>query len=568
MEELAPRWIDNQAAALITEPASTNYVQNRFVLFMSRDGEDAMNDLRDLGAKIEAEGNGKVEEIAFGERTIYQIPLGKFYEDVIGEGFSGLDSPYVARMNDVIVMGNSFNALRNLIGALDMKRSLASDPSFLEISDQIFDESNFILYSALARSPEIYSHILTEEHAKSLETQVEVLRKFQAFVYQVSHFKGDLYYNNVYLRHNPEYKQETNSLWELPLKASVSRPPVLLLNHYTNALETFIQDDSNRVYLVANTGKVLWERVLDGPVMGKVHQVDVYRNNKLQMLLNTPSSIYLLDRNGNDVERFPVKLESSASAPVSVADYDNSRDYRFFIGLENGAVNCYDITGQIVKGWGYAGGTPIATPLEHLRIRKKDYLFALDRQNRILLLNRRGNPRHQVANPAVGFTRGAYHVELGASISASSLYYVDSTGAAVRLGFDDRLDRVPVSAGKPIDYHIASMGEGSIVCSILDSEGWSLYTMDGERISKYPLDNADEGTLSAFELNEKSYFGICLPAREELLLLDKNANTLPGFPLFGSVSPAIGDMNRDGYYNLITAGREGYLYAYAIDLNP
>ena len=83
-----------------------------------------------------------------------------------------------------------------------------------------------------------------------------------------------------------------------------------------------IQDQKNQLYLLSNAGIILWKQMLDGPLKSEVFQVDCYKNGKMQYLLSTRHKIYLLDRNGNPVEKYPVELRSPATAGISVFDYD------------------------------------------------------------------------------------------------------------------------------------------------------------------------------------------------------------------------------------------------------
>ena len=46
---------------------------------------------------------------------------------------------------------------------------------------------------------------------------------------------------------------------------------------------------------------------------GDVHQIDLYKNGKLQLLFNTQSKLHLIDRNGNNVEQFPIGLVAKAT---------------------------------------------------------------------------------------------------------------------------------------------------------------------------------------------------------------------------------------------------------------
>ncbi|HKL02705.1 MAG TPA: DUF3352 domain-containing protein [Cryomorphaceae bacterium] len=565
---LALDWIGSQAAAFIVEPASKNYSQNAYAVFRAVSGEDASERLADL-EKALSETAENTEETAFEvykDREIRQLKIGKFYGEILSESFSLLDDPYYVQYDDAILMANSVNALRNLINAVEVGRTLSKDEGFLELSEHLSSRSNFVLFSSLARSPLVYQNILSDENAANLDKQTELLRKFNAFIYQVDHYKNDLYYNHIYFKHGPEYKQETNSLWELQLKAEVNSKPTFVVNHYTDALEIAVQDAENRLYLISNTGKVLWERELDGKILGEIEQIDVYRNRKFQMIFNTENSVYLLDRNGNDVESFPVALKTPATAPIGVADYDNSRDYRIFICRKGGEIDLLDGKGNPVDGWKFADANQnLIAPAQHLRIRSKDYIFTASESGKIFLLNRTGEIRHKVDLELENPARGQFWIELGNQIKESQLHYVDDEGNAVALKFNNRFDKVKLT-NDPIlfyDYkEITADGEKNIVT--LSEKEISAYNLSGEPIFSRALD----GDVSEFQFFKFSgntrRLGYTEKGKDQIHLINASGENVDGFPLYGSTAFSIGDMNKDGNYNLVVGGADGFVYTYAV----
>jgi len=59
--------------------------------------------------------------------------------------------------------------------------------------------------------------------------------------------------------------------------------------------------------------------------------------------------IHLLDRNGNYVERYPVKLRYLQQNSMAVFDYDNNLNYRLFIAGEDKRIYSYDKPGMLLK---------------------------------------------------------------------------------------------------------------------------------------------------------------------------------------------------------------------------
>ena len=63
------------------------------------------------------------------------------------------------------------------------------------------------------------------------------------------------------------------------------------------------------LYLLSNTGKILWKKNVKEKFLGDVLQVDYFANNKLQLLFVTENYIHVMDRNGNYLKDFPVKIK-------------------------------------------------------------------------------------------------------------------------------------------------------------------------------------------------------------------------------------------------------------------
>ena len=56
-----------------------------------------------------------------------------------------------------------------------------------------------------------------------------------------------------------------------------------------------MQDDSNTIYLISKSGEILWQRKIEGEIMGEAAQIDIFKNDKLQLLFNTKTEVHLID---------------------------------------------------------------------------------------------------------------------------------------------------------------------------------------------------------------------------------------------------------------------------------
>ena len=197
-----------------------------------------------------------------------------------------------------------------------------------------------------------------------------------------------------------EYQPDTTTpdqmteLFRFTTDQAMITPPSVLLNHRTKRLEVAVQDDTNALHLIANNGALLWKKPLDGKIQSPIYQVDLFKNGFLQMAFSTEKSIWVLDRNGNVVEPFPLKYKNDIT-PLEVFDYDSNREYRFVVA-EGTTLHLLDRKGQAVKGFkARINSKPLATP-KHFRIADRDFLVCPTNDGALHIMYRNGEPRVKV----------------------------------------------------------------------------------------------------------------------------------------------------------------------------
>ena len=105
----------------------------------------------------------------------------------------------------------------------------------------------------------------------------------------------------------------------------------MVRNHADRTFETLVQDSAYNISLVSPQGKALWKLQTEGLITGEVMQIDYYNNGKLQYLFTTPGLLHVVDRLGNHIKPFPVRIPEQDIEFVSLVDYDHSKKYRFFV---------------------------------------------------------------------------------------------------------------------------------------------------------------------------------------------------------------------------------------------
>lgn len=183
--------------------------------------------------------------------------------------------------------------------------------------------------------------------------------------------------------------QTTLEQEEKPNTQSVDQWAVV--NHNSNEKETLRQRDDLSLELISASGKTLWSIPMKDRIVGDVHQIDIYKNGKLQMAFATSKAIYILDRNGKNVGAFPLKLKEKTNAGLFVFDYDNTKTYRLIIPLSNGEVINYNTDGLPTTGWKYKGSKEI-TNIKIERVGNVETLVFTDINGKTIKVKRNGTP--------------------------------------------------------------------------------------------------------------------------------------------------------------------------------
>ena len=309
-------------------------------------------------------------------------------------------------------------------------------------------------------------------------------------------------------------KKAVDSLIDLKFETSISNEiilgPLIVKNHINNSNEIVVQDSENILYLINNSGQVEWTKKIDGKIIREINQIDSYKNGKLQLAFVTKKSLYMLDRKGRDVGKFPLKFNDSITKPLSVFDYDNNKNYRLLI-TQNNELYMFDSKGNIIRGFNYDKKGRIITKPKHFRISNKD-IIVFKTNDELTILNRRGKVRIK--------TKRKYNFSEN-EIFQYKNFLVSTTNLNEVIKIDMQGNTF---LEKPIANNIK-----------LASEKKSIFTLDRNILSntKNNIEIAF-GKYEDFKIylrNDKSFINIFDSQNNKIYLFDNELNLIKGFPI-------------------------------------
>ncbi len=497
------------------------------------------------------------------EYTIYRLPGDKLGYELGGRFGDYVKSGYATFYNDVLVLSSASGTLSKFIYDNILNRTLANDLSYREFESTMPSRAGYYFYCVPSRIIPLLTGVLKEDIVKGLEKNTESLRKLQALGYQFVS-SNDMIYNTLSVMYKPNVREEAKAVWESLLDTIALSKPLFFTNHYTGGNEIFIQDMNNNLYLINSAGRILWKRPFSEAIKGDAYMIDYYKNGKLQILFATTNYLYLIDRNGNNVERYPVQLRSHSTNGLALFDYENNKDYRLFICGADRKVYAYDKTGNTVRGWKqFTTTSTVTSDIEFFRVSGKDYLVANDNDN-MYILDRRGNVRVEMKEQVSRSDRSMLRLTTGTS---PQMVLAAEDGSIKMINFNGEVQTYSVNefSKDPVfeyfDLDADGLGEYIFI------DGNKVYAYDNNRNRMFSITLSSDDIIGPYGLefssNDKK-IGFTDAGANRVYVVDERGKNLKGFPLNGTTSFSVGKLNRGSSYNLIIGGRDSFLYNYEI----
>lgn len=295
---------------------------------------------------------------------------------------------------------------------------------------------------------------------------------------QVSHLDAVYYVNSVLsfeLQRPPAIVNQVTTRYQFD--RGLRRSPVVVENHETKGWELLVQDSLNNLQLFSSDLKKRWSVSLGSAIRDRIAQIDYYKNGKLQYLLATDKEMYLIDRLGRPVEKFPVKLPVTEVEFLRVVDYDNRRNYRYLLVDKKGNAFLTDKDGNALEGWNPRSvGSGLMNAPSHRRVYGKDYFVAVQSNGIVHLMNRRGAPIAGFPVTLSARPQGAFAVQHGKDLASSYLVLVSEDGQKIQVDFKGEVTRSDVL---PRLTHNARF----VLVNAVGSDAFVFFRIEGARLA-------------------------------------------------------------------------------------
>lgn len=453
-------------------------------------------------------------------------------EPLIGES----NFKYSTVIENTLLFSKTKNALESVLAQYKIGNTYNVSTIYKNAETILTSSSSILTISNLNGAVDMLRESVSENLGNDLETT-----NLSDFVFSSQLIADDGFYHANFLikKINDISESSTiSSAFEVQFNTDLATVPQFVTNHNNRRKEIIVQDRENILYLISNSGKIIWQKQLEGTIQGKIQQIDLFKNGKLQLAFTTNNEFLILDRNGKEVEPFIKKYTGGNLNPLAVFDYDNNKNYRFIV-TQNEKVFMYNSKGDIVKGFTYntAEATIVDAP-QHFRIGKKDYLIFKLQNGLLKITNRVGKTRVNVKDK---FSFSDNEIKL----HQNKFTFTSLEGLLFQIDTKGKITSSNLNLAK--DH---GMDATSKTLAIMNDNVLRI------RDRKVLLDLGVYSKPSIFYLNDKIYISVTDIQNQKIYLFDSQAEPISGFPIFGSSAIDMADMDNNKRPDIVLKNQE------------
>ena len=371
----------------------------------------------------------------YNQHIIRKLPIKNLPALLFGDIAKDLPEGYYSSFENYVLISPNLPVLKEFLSDILNENTWGKTLSKKKFLEKINKASQHTL---IVNGSESWDHLFKAMQPQWQNDFMVSEMIFKSFGHLAIQFSSidDKYFTSIFIEKNIPSLERNSPLIKkntLEFDHQLISKPYLVTDHRNGNVEMIVQDNEKIIYLVDANFQISWQRPLFLPIVGAIHQIDFYKNKKLQYAFITNDSLYVIDRNGQNVAEFPKYLASHLKS-LEIVDYDQRRNYRFSITTKQGDAFITDKSGTLLEGWNpYSFEEEIIGSMRHFRIGGTDaYAVALT-NGEILLLSRRAKIYNGFPLKLNLSIESDYHLDIGSNFKSSHWTLLSENGTLFQI---------------------------------------------------------------------------------------------------------------------------------------
>lgn len=561
--EYVSPWFTEQWGLAIANPRTT---ADRLLFLQAKDAELMEHYLAKYG-----ERNGLLEDIDYQTYQIKKVMDAYFLAPFNQELKLKMKQPYYTIINDYVVFANKRLSLESLIDKHIVGQTMQNNIAFQQFAESANQADAGIFYvDAKAMYPFIRS-MLKRESLPYLKENYQPSNSQWKGGWTATGNESRVSFRMQVVQTNQVKSEKPKLAWRVALQDEILIAPQGFWNPQKSINEILVQDKSHQLYLLSESGELLWKKRLDGPILSDIHQVDYQEDGQMQYLFNTAGKIYLIGEEGRSVGNYPLSLHSRATNGLCLTKFKHGYAYQFFIACENGHAYGFTKDGNPIPGWNpkYDIGA-VTTAFQYFQKPGRDYILVLNTKGVLFAYNSAGKKIFKTKKRGSGDWKEMEIIRAG---KQKVIALTDHKGGLNIVNHRGKIDQFYIEDATPGNYRVSFVNHTERAQNVvaLSKDHINYYRYQNRRLIKeFALDLAetpDELFKVATPTTFQKYFGTLDLDENQINLYSAESGLCNGFPLPGNTKFDL-YIASNGQESLLTTGLYNEVFTYQLTLNP
>lgn len=478
----------------------------------------------------------------FKETEIYNFNEPSLFTDLFSPLIDQLEPKYFFSINNFFVFTESSALAEHMITQYLNNNCLINSNFYKDTSSQLSGSSSLLLLQLDGSITSVIPSLFN----KSVSSEIEKtnFKKYPLAALQLSYDRNFAHLNWVTkeVSKTTKISRSVSQILAISLDTLIITKPQFFTNHRTKGKDIVVQDVTNTLHFISTSGKTLWKKKLDGPILGEIQEVDLLKNGKKQIAFTTNHTFYIIDRNGKNVAPFPKKFKDKITQPLAVFNYDKKRNYRFLI-CQDKEVYMLDSKGKNVKGFTFKKTkSPITLAPQHIQIGSKDYILVAEKDGKLHILSRTGKSR-------ISVSKKFEFSKIPIAKEATNFVVITKNNTKHSISQTGKVISKKLNVSNSYWFTVNGKTKATLDDNILRING---------KLVELPFGIYTQPQI--FNVNRKNYISITETQENKLYIYTKFGELLPNFPVYGtSLAQLNNALNNKKMLVLIGSGPKSFV---------
>ncbi|MCG9880565.1 MAG: hypothetical protein MH472_08200 [Bacteroidia bacterium] len=282
---------------------------------------------------------------------INYTPLGESFKLLYTDLFENISVNQYISNGKYFFFSNNSKVLQTLKARWAKDQLWQKNPSYKDFEKLISPNSNLEIFIQPQSASKFALNYLNNDWFSHINQNMGLFKKINQSAIQFAGSNDKIFATQIAIQLDTKKAEKTEIEWSIQLDSALISEPQVMMNYSMGAQVILVQDGTKNLHAIDRDGKWLWKKPLDGKIISKISELDLYGNGKRQWMFNTAHQIYVIHDNGENCQGWPAWIPTGTQYEVNLIDPNLDKNYQLFAAGQYYKITAFNGQGRPLSYW-------------------------------------------------------------------------------------------------------------------------------------------------------------------------------------------------------------------------